>query len=254
MKCENGKKYISNPCKEDLKYIAKYADKYRVKTLVNNFNIPSLSTAKILGTYKCFDDIDINVLPRKFVIKCNHWCGDSKIIDSHDTFHKKYNNLKTHFNSKINKVYRNGAEPHYSHIPPILFIEEYLNIEKYEYKLFCIWGEPVIIQYVHCNNSSTLYSINKKKLNSKFMNQNSAAFQPDNTICDNVIEIARILTKEMPFVRLDFFITNDEKKIYFGEYTFTPMGCANIFNSKLSELLYTFYKTKEFNHNLIEQC
>ena len=57
----------------------------------------------------------------------------------------------------------------------------------------------------------------------------------------------------MEFVRLDFLLQM-MKKIYFGEYTFTPVGCANIFNSKLSELLYTFYKTKEFNHNLIEEC
>ena len=44
---------------------------------------------------------------------------------------------------------------------------------------------------------------------------------------DKMIEISKIISKDFPFVRVDFYETED--KIYVGELTFTPGGALGKF-------------------------
>ena len=76
----SGKTGIRNITNND--YINKskiLADKFRIKEKLAD--IPYLHTAKILGVYKNSEKIDFNKLPNKFVIKVNHWSGDSLIVN-----------------------------------------------------------------------------------------------------------------------------------------------------------------------------
>ena len=41
---------------------------------------------------------------------------------------------------------------------------------------------------------------------------------------EEMIDICRNLTRNIPFVRLDLYYVKD--KVYFGEYTFTPAACC----------------------------
>lgn len=43
-----------------------------------------------------------------------------------------------------------------------------------------------------------------------------------------MLEIAKVLSKDIPFLRVDLYEING--KIYFGELTFTP--CAGMMNAK----------------------
>ena len=45
---------------------------------------------------------------------------------------------------------------------------------------------------------------------------------------DDMIDVAKDLCKDFPFVRVDFFIANE--RYYFAELTFTPSACMMPFN------------------------
>ena len=110
-----------------LKLYGQYTDKINVKSIAESMNINDLHISKLYGIYDSYDDINIHTLPDSFVIKTNHWCGDAKIILNKEMFEKTKENYKTFFNSIVNKVYRDGKEPHYKYIQPKIFIEEYLG-------------------------------------------------------------------------------------------------------------------------------
>tara|TARA_B100000902_G_C27278441_1_gene900226 strand:- start:423 stop:1220 length:798 start_codon:yes stop_codon:yes gene_type:complete len=243
-----------NPDINYLKYMAKYTDKYNVKKIVAEKNIHNLNTAKCLGTYNIFEDIDINVLPDKFVIKVNHWSGDIRIIHSRQDFINKYEILKNHFNSILKKIYRNGQEPHYKFISPVLFIEEYLDNAKCNYSFHNIYGQVCLIRRVDDNKKWYYYSSDWKKLN---VYQNN---QPQNNIkmekpkyLDEMINISKILSKDMDYVRIDLYY--DKGKIYLGEYTFTPSGCARYYflPKEFNILMLKFYNDKNVDINLIHK-
>jgi hypothetical protein len=48
----------------------------------------------------------------------------------------------------------------------------------------------------------------------------------------NILNIVRELSKIFEFVRIDLYLSKDNK-IYFSEFTFTPNGGSKFFNNKL---------------------
>ncbi|PDP67292.1 ATP-grasp fold amidoligase family protein, partial [Prevotella intermedia] len=59
-------------------------------------------------------------------------------------------------------------------------------------------------------------------------------FIPKPNCLDEVLKIAKDLTKDFPVVRADFYIIKD--KPYFGELTFTPAGGLNYSYSDLAQI------------------
>ena len=63
-----------------------------------------------------------------------------------------------------------------------------------------------------------------------------------------MIELAEKMSKEMPFVRIDFYIVNEE--VYFGEYTFFPgNGFLEFEPDKWDRILGDWIKLPEKNVN-----
>ena len=56
-------------------------------------------------------------------------------------------------------------------------------------------------------------------------NSDDVAHKPENL--DEMLELARVLAKDIPFVRVDFYIVDGQ--IYFGEITFFPASGFNPF-------------------------
>lgn len=115
-----------------------------------------------------------------------------------------------------------------------------------DYKFFCFNGEPVICQVIserYSNEHIDFYDTNWKRLdgvvglNPKATNSADGFPKPRNL--DKMLEVARVLSQDFPFVRVDLYNVNG--KIYFGELTFYPSsgyGCFNpdSFDFKLGEL------------------
>lgn len=205
---------------------AKLADKELVKEYVKQLKIPNLKVPKTLATYNDVSEIDINKLPDKFVLKCNHFsgnvfiCKDKKEFDF-DLAKKKLDEvLKRNF-ADINLEY------HYSYIKPLIIAEEYLNdgIHKnpIDYKFYCFDGEPESI--LVCSNREKKLKLNDFDLDWNELDYTTDEYRSKERFkrpkrLKEMTKIAKQLSSGIPFVRVDLYEINGD--IYFGEYTFTP--------------------------------
>lgn len=180
-----------------------------------------------LGIYNKFDDIDFNKLPSQFVMKCSHASGFNYIVKDKNNIDKKI--LKKKFDKWLKTNYgKKTIEMHYAKIKPQIIIEQYIgNIANLptEYKihvfngvakyLYVVTGRGIDIRY---NN----YYIDWTPFDgAQFNGWKKTDYElekPKNY--KKMVEIAELLAKPFPFVRVDLYNINGV--IYFGEMTFTP--------------------------------
>ena len=114
----------------------------------------------------------------------------------------------------------------YDKIKPLIFIEEYIKNtnELFEYLIFCFNGEPKLILFSSGKRTtkvcSTMFDCEWNNLHFNYGGYLHQEKVPPPKNLDKMIEIARILSKDFKFVRVD--LHNINGKIYFGEMTFTP--------------------------------
>ena len=80
---------------------------------------------------------------------------------------KKYNNYEQWKESSLSN-YETKYEPHYKHIKKKIFVEEYLGDNLFDYKIYCIHGNPILIQVernVKKEQCINYYDCNFNKLN-----------------------------------------------------------------------------------------
>lgn len=230
-------------------------DKLLIKDKVSN--IPDLHVAKVLGIYKNTREIDMDILPDKFVIKLNHWSGDplvvnKKEINDIDIFKE---NISQRFDDKLNQVYTNSHEYLYKFIKPQLFIEEFLNIDNIEYKFHVIHGKVIWIYVKNFKtNKTNIYTKdwNELDIDASYNEERFKFEKPE--MLDKIINIAELLANKfnIDYVRIDFYTV--DKKIYFGEFTMTPHALAyKITPVEFDELLMKFYNTKKIDYNKINK-
>lgn len=212
-------------------------DKILVKEYVSDI-IGKEYVIPTLGVYNSFDDINFEELPDKFVIKCNHDSGSIVICNDK----KKFDYIKA--KKKINKglktdAYFWGREWPYKNVNRKILIEQYMkddnSNELKDYKLMCFNGE-VKCSFV-CNErfskdglKVTFFDNDWKRLpfERHYQQSNDNIKKPKNF--DKMIELAEILARDIPFVRIDFYEVSG--KIYFGEITFFPGSGWEEFNPK----------------------
>jgi hypothetical protein len=215
---------------------AMLSDKYAVKKYIENLQIPDLYFAKIYKTYNSVDDINLSELPDKFVLKTNHGCKDFQICSNKDVFDMVPVKKKLDYSLKRNMA-KEICEYFSVNIPPILFAEEYLETScnaPFDFNFYCIHGVvevAMIINYKKKNITINTFDRNLNALDivSDGFFTDDCVIIPDN--CQKMIEVAELLAKPFPFVRVDLY--NVDGKIYFGEFTFTPTaGCVRCIKSE----------------------
>lgn len=203
-------------------------DKYEVKKLVaglvgEDYIIPTI------GVWDSFDDIDFDALPSQFVMKCTHDSGGLFICKDKATFDKKAVKRKITTCLKRNFYYM-GREWPYKDVKPRIIIEKYMidesGCELSDYKLMCFNGK-VKCTYVCSNRNSdkglniNFYDDLWRPLNVEWSIHPRNPKEIDKPFCyDEMVYIAERLSKDIPFVRIDFYQCNN--KVYFGEMTFFP--------------------------------
>lgn len=220
----------------------KLTDKYLVKDFVENKNIEDLFIPKTYRIYKNAEDINIDELPEKFVLKCNHGSGLVFICTDKENFDIENAKTKLADNLKENYAFR-GLEYHYSFIEPVIMAEEYLDdhhhIMPIDYKFYSFNGNVKSI--LLCSNREN--KLEKYGFNLDWKLLYSIG---DNNKCDIILEkpknlermikIAEELSKDFTLVRVDLY--NIDEKIYFGELTFTPAnGCINYLDQETLDYL-----------------
>lgn len=211
----------------NLEDFGKYVDKYEVREYVEE-KIGSKYLIPLITVYEKGDYIELNTLPKSFMIKATHGSGwNLKIDDKSQITEDQINKI---FNSWLNSnYYKMTSESNYKNIKPRVVVEEILgenggNLE--EYKFFCFQGVPQFIQYdeyIHNDRYRDLYDLEWNKLDVifKYENLKSPVKKPENL--DKLTKVAKLLSEDFNFARIDLYSVND-KEIYFGEITLTPGG------------------------------
>ena len=189
----------------------------------------------IYGVFEKFDDINFDVLPKQFVMKCSHACAFNYICYDKDQINKV--ELKKKFNKWLKTNYgKKTVELHYSNIKPQIISEELLSENgelPIEYKIHCFNGVAKYIYVVTGRGQDIRYNnyyIDWKPFDGAQFNgwkkRNEDIKKPSNW--NEMVNIAEELSKPFPFVRVDLYSING--KIYFSEMTFTPAKGTLIFD------------------------
>lgn len=177
------------------------------------------------------DEIDLEKLPDKFVLKCSHDSGSVVICKNKDNFDLKKS--KKILRKALKKDYFNGSrEWPYKNIERKIFAERFIGNDSKamtDYKFFCFNGEPKFL-YIsegldnHKTATMSFYDLNGKLLPYKRSDYgiNEHAKMPKNF--NLMIEMAKKMAvfSQAKFVRVDLY--SIDNKIYFSEFTFYPCG------------------------------
>lgn len=187
----------------------------------------------LLGKWERFEDIDFDSLPDQFVIKCNHDSGSTRVINSKDELtSEKLEEMKKFYNKRLSRdFFYAGREYPYKGIKPYIIAEKLMVDEDHpeksieDYKFFCFNGEPRVMFVVTDRNTDCrvdFFDMDFQHLDIVNNHPNSDKPIAKPAKFDEMKEVAAILSKGMPFVRIDLYELNG--KIYFGEYTFYNCG------------------------------
>lgn len=212
------------------------ADKYRMREYVGQCGLTN-HLPKLYGHWDNPDDIVFDELPNEFVLKSNNGCGTVKIVQDK----KKLNipEVRKMMKSWLKPYGYIGGQTHYLRIKPCIIAEELLHQDEKEkgfspnslvdYKMWCINGEPESI-WVAFNRHDVFYvnmdlfdtewnSMSQYLRNTNLETYNPNAIVPKPSCLNEMLKIARIISKPFPELRLDFYIIDG--KPYIGEMTFT---------------------------------
>lgn len=210
------------------------SDKYQVRSYIAQKGLESKLT-KLLGVWENAGDIDWDSLPDQFVLKCTHGCAYNIICKDKSSFDKAA------AAKQLNKWLREDfaafqVEIHYSKIKPRRIIaEEFLGDMLVDYKFFCFHGQPQFLyissDLIHGHQAQIgFFDINGRKLP---LIRGDYKDIGDIEIPDcfaEMVEAAKVLSADFPFVRVDFFKTNESYA--FAELTFTPSAGMMSLNPK----------------------
>lgn len=214
------KRYDRNPVYTVL------VDKYEVKQYIKK-TIGEEHLIPTLGIWNNFEEIDFESLPEQFVLKCTHDSGG--VVICKDKHHFDIEAARKKLNKSLKKNYYWGRrEWPYKNVKPRIIAEQYMadesGYELKDYKFFCFDGvaKAMFIASDRDNpNEETkfdFFDMNFEHL--PIINGHPNATKTINKPVkfDEMRNLAELLSKGMPHVRVDLYDINGD--IYFGELTF----------------------------------
>ena len=167
----------------------------------------------LLGSWEKYDDIDFSVLPKQFVLKCNHDSGGLVVCTNKDKL------IHSKAKSKIEQSLRSnffyiGREYQYRNIKPMILCEKFISDNgkiPMDYKIYCFNGVPDVV--LVCKDR---FSKNSHKASYLYYDQ-EWNFIPlnkgDDEIADpkirkprdfdEMLQIARVLSEDVVVARID---------------------------------------------------
>lgn len=209
-------------------------DKYAVKQYVAD-KIGEEYIIPTLGVWNSIDEIDWNILPNQFVLKTTHGGGGGGVVICKDmTIFDKLEARKQLRSSMKKNGYITQREWPYKNVPKRIIAEKYMTEshsqmkdgDLADYKFYCFNGEPTYCQVIRDRRTKETIDFYDMEWNHMpFVGLNPIVCNGDTPVAkptkiDDMIEICRNLSKDIPFVRIDLYVIDE--KIYFGEITFFP--------------------------------
>lgn len=217
--------------------ITECTDKYAVRKYVEEKGYQKILVPLVGGPWSAVSEINFDLLPNSFALKATHGCKMNLIVQN-----KKELNLiscRKELKKWLKVTYGTySVEPHYFKIPHRLYAEKYLeNADSLiDYKIHCLNGNPQFI--LVCSNRKAngnasmqvtldLFDLQWNQIPEIIGTKGEVAGKgmiPKPGQLDEMINIAKVLSKDFKFVRVDLYEL--EGKIYFGELTFSPACCV----------------------------
>ena len=203
---------------------------------------------KSLGVWDSADKVDFASLPDRFAIKVNWGCHQNLICHDRATFDEKTaREALGYWLLPQSNHYYNFLEWAYKDIPGRIIAEEFLDDGHglRDYKFFCFKGEPKFLFVCDGRESETptftTYDCDFKRMDIVW---GGGALYPEEmekpAAWDEMLEVCRKLSAEMPFLRVDLYYVDGKVKV--GELTCYPGAGWAVpepysFNYELGKLL-----------------
>lgn len=207
--------------------LSPYVDKITVREYVKSKGLGN----NLLAHYHYFedaDDISLDILPEKFVLKTNNGSGGHNIFVCREKKNFDLDNAKKQLAKAMAKS--NPYETQYSPILPRIICEELIETDDgkapIDYKFMCLHGEPYDVM-VGINRDKNGVKISRRDLSWTDNHSTRKQYSTDAVIekpvlFDEMLAIARKLSGDFDIVRVDLY--EYKNKVYFGELTFSPAG------------------------------
>ena len=232
-----------------------YTDKYEVRKHIEELGLKEILT-ECYGVWDNANDIDFDILPEKFVLKCTHDCGSTVIVRDKSQMDKPsvVDFLNKH--AAVRYGY-DSCEPHYTAIKPRIMAESLIEMDNSEgfssettvdHKIRCIDGKAQYDMVCYDRNLESgsggrktiydLYDIHTWQPMRQYLADRDVKYRdvPRPQNLERMIEIAEIIARGYPQVRVDLY--NVRGKIYFGEMTFFAFsGMNNHFTKKFQRMI-----------------
>lgn len=227
---------------EKINWLKLYNRKQEYTTMVDKYAVKEYVASKIgekyiiptLGVWSSPEDIEWDKLPNEFVLKTTHGggscgvivCPDKSKLNKADAVSK----LRKSMNSDIYSILREWP---YKNVKKQIIAEKFMaprisaaSNDLEDYKFFCFNGEPKYCQVIrdrHTKETIDFYDMDWN--HQEFVGLNPVASNGLTSVArpahlDDMVRICRVLSKDIPFVRVDLYVIDDCE--YFGELTFYP--------------------------------
>lgn len=206
-------------------------DKYKAREYIAE-RIGEQYLVPLLGVWDSPDEIDFNTLPNEFVLKCNH---DNGVIICRDKSKLDIEKTKSELAFRLSRdYYKKLREWPYKDVPRKIICEKLMkntnSEELLDYKLFCFNGKVKLVEV----NSERFSDIPKEDHFDVEWNHFNVTGKPSSEkelkepyFLDDMIRIAEDCSKNIPFLRVDFNLWNNQ--LYLGEFTFFYGGSMKLF-------------------------
>ncbi|MBO5479080.1 MAG: glycosyltransferase [Clostridia bacterium] len=222
----------------------KLTDKYMVREWVEK-KIGESYLIPLVGVFNSLEELDIDRLPEKFVLKANHGSGCNMIVN--DKKKLDWTEVEKNFSKwmLINFAWVQGLELQYKDIKPLIVVEQYIENggnNLFDYKIYCFNGKAKYIQVIGNRDiknhtaKEAFYSVDweKQDFTLTYPRYEGENVKPKNL--QKMIEIAEELAKEFIYVRVDLYEL-DDGTIKFGEMTFTPASGFDIWKPEEMDII-----------------
>lgn len=203
-------------------------DKYLVRDYISK-KIGTEYLIPLLGVWDKAEDIDFDLLPNKFVLKCNHNSGTGMYICKDKTKMDKKKVMKMLNKGLKEDYYLIHREWPYRNVPRKIIAEKYMEEigqdDLIDYKFMCFNGKHKMTfvcddRFSDSGLKVTFYDKNWNILpfERHYPRRRTPIKKPINY--ERMVDFAECLSENIPFLRVDFYEV--QNKIYFGELTFFP--------------------------------
>lgn len=201
-------------------------DKYTVRKYLEDLGYGYLLN-DLIAVYDDVNQIRPEDLPERFVLKASHASGWNLIV--RDKSKVSWSIWRKHFRYWLtHDIAWNGREWHYGVMKPRIVCEKYLEDNSgdlMDYKFYCFNGEPRFLQVNvgrgTAHSTQNYYDLDWKLLPFGKTHAHNPNIHPEKPAhFDEMVRLARDLSKPFPYVRFDLYEANG--KVYFGEFTFFP--------------------------------